>query len=108
MSGMRRVYDPRLVAARLGSSRWGSSRWIDSPLGWSGVAVDEVGGRCTLFGGGLLTRRLSTCGVGELCEPYNALLIQASVHVDCWGASASGTEGRVRVIGSVNGDMVVC
>jgi hypothetical protein len=43
------------------------------------MVVDEVGGRCTLFGGGLLTRGLSTCGVGELHEPYNALSSQASV-----------------------------
>jgi hypothetical protein len=49
------------------------------------VVVDVAGGGCTLFGEGLLTHRLSTCGVGELREPYNASLIQASARIDCWG-----------------------
>jgi hypothetical protein len=71
------------------------------------MVVDVARGRCTLFGEGLLTHRLSTCGVGELREPCNAPLIQASVHVDRWGDSAMGMEGGVRVIGGVDGDMVV-
>jgi hypothetical protein len=73
MSGMRRVYDPRLATVGLGLSRWRGSRRSSLLLGWSSVVADEVGGGCTFFGGGLLTRGLSTCGVGELHEPYNAL-----------------------------------
>jgi hypothetical protein len=57
------------------------------------VVVDVAGGGCTLFGEGLLTHRLSTCGVGELREPYNASLIQTSARVDRWGAFGLGTEG---------------
>jgi hypothetical protein len=79
MSGMRRVYDPRLATVGLGSSRWRGSRRVGSPLGWLSMVVDEVGGGCTFFGGGLLTRRLSTYSVGELREPYNASFSQAAV-----------------------------
>jgi hypothetical protein len=83
-------------------------QYLAAPSGVMTCAVVDVArGGCTLFGEGLLTHGLSTCGVGELREPFNASSIQASVRVDHWGITVSGTEGWVRVIGRVDGGAVV-